>query len=222
MNKFENSLENQQEQEPRIKILKGSEAPDYIKQNPFYNEYHWGQADDINFKRVYLPESDQGIFWPITAHEIGHLVKRDKIAVDGNDFQAVRDEELRAWQEGWKYLEAYVAEYYKDKPKLIEKVRRIKEMIEEEMMAITDLTEEFYKTRTNNIQQSRFDFIKTDSGKVIKGRIDGLKDFVRQATVELEAEELNEKVDWSRVTGAVKKALLDIENDNRKFEERKS
>src|SRR3989338_9394681 len=85
-----------QEKEPSIIIKKSTEAPESVRQNPFYNKDIWGRANSPD--DIYLPDSDQAISFAIAAHEIGHLVKageRQDAALD--NFAAARAEEQRAW-----------------------------------------------------------------------------------------------------------------------------
>ncbi|MBU1131152.1 hypothetical protein KJ840_03400 [Patescibacteria group bacterium] len=206
--------------EPVIKILKGSEALEESKKNPFYDEYHWGLADWEDGK-LYLPESDQAISWVIAVHEIGHLVKEGRFDLSESDFDSVKAEEKRAWQQGWGYLKKYISEYYPNEPEVLVAIEEVKKVIEDEMIAIVELSKPFYEGALEDITVSRVNFAETELGKQIKQRIDGFKRLVRNKTAEINQLQLNEQVDWDKYIGVVKKALLDIERDNEIFESQK-
>lgn len=211
---FEKPSKIEKEKEPITKIIRSSEAPKKSEESPFYNSYHWGHAD-WDDKELYLPDnSDEAISFSIAAHELGHLVDEGRIEPSSEDFEATYREELRAWEEGWKYLEKHLLDYYDD-PKSIEDLKIIVDKVKEKMMDITLLTKPFYqKSEAKNIKQQRTSFLETEQGQNVKTEIDGLKGFVEKTLVNLNKESFLKKIDWDRLVKIVRMTLIDIEKDN--------
>jgi Zn-dependent peptidase ImmA (M78 family) len=205
----------EREREPITKVIGSSQAPKKFKENPLFNSYHWGMAD-WEEKKLYLPDSsDEAITFSIAAHELGHLVNKGRIQPDRENFEATRQEELRAWEEGGKYLEKHLSDYYDDQ-KVIEDLKIIVEKIREKMMEITLLSEPFYRQYgTRSIKQQRELFLKTELGQRIKAEIDGLRRFVEETLVNLDKESFLKKTDWDKFVNIIKMVLIDIEKDNK-------
>lgn len=203
------------EKEPSIKIIGSSHAPEKLKENPFFNNYHWGMADWIE-KKLYLPEnSDEAISFSIASHELGHLVEKERIQPDRENFEATYREELRAWEEGWKYLEKHLSDYY-DNPISIEDLKTIKDKVKGKFINITLLTEPFYqKSEAKNIKEQRKTFLQTDQGQHIKAEIDGLQGFVEETLTNSNKESFLKRIDWDKFVNIIKKSLIDIEKDNK-------
>jgi hypothetical protein len=203
------------EKEPSIKTIGSSQAPEKLKENPFFNNYHWGMADWVE-KKLYLPDnSDEAISFSIASHELGHLVEKGRIQPDREDFEATYQEELRAWKEGWKYLEKHLSDYYENS-KTIEDLKTIKDKVKDKFINITLLTEPFYqKSEAKNIKQQRKTFLQTEQGQHIKAEIDGLQRFVGETLINLNNESFLKKIDWYKFANIVKKSLTDIEKDNK-------
>ena len=211
---FEKPNKIEAEKEPTIKLIGSSQAPEEYKKNPFYNRYHWGMAD-WEEEKLFLPDnSDEAISFSISAHELGHLVNKGRIQPDRENFQDTYQEELRAWEVGWSYLEKHLTDYYDD-PKSIENLKDIKEKVESKMIEITLLTEPFYQNlEKKDAEQQRESFLQTEQGKHIKAEIDGLKGFVEEIVAKLGKESFLKKTDWHRFSKVIKKVLIDIEKDN--------
>ena len=207
-------LEKQErEQEPKTQLLKGSEAPQIKKENPFYNEYHWGMADWVEH-RLYLPESSEAVSFAIASHELGHLVDDGRIQPTRHNFEPTHQEELRAWERGWSYLEPYLNEYFSDESELTDVIRQIKDEVEQYMMQIVELTKPFYRETDEEELEHKKNFLETDEGKKIKERIDGMENEVARIVNRLGVHKLLQKVDWAKFSKVIKKTLLDIERDN--------
>ncbi|KKS35047.1 MAG: hypothetical protein UU95_C0005G0010 [Parcubacteria group bacterium GW2011_GWC2_42_12] len=202
------------EQEPSIKIIGSSQAPERFKKNPFFNDYHWGLADWEEGK-LYLPDkSDEAISFSIASHELGHLIEKGRIQPDRENFQATHQEELRAWTEGWKYLEKYLIDYYDD-PQVVDDLKTIVEKIKDKMIGITLLTKPFYQeSGAKNIRQQRKSFLQTESGRRIKAEIDGLREFVEMTLASSGKEFFLKRIDWNKFSEVIRKVLIDIEKDN--------
>lgn len=211
---FEKFNRIEAERELNTEVVGSSCAPEKLKENPFYNNYHWGMADWVENK-LYLPDgSDEAISFSVASHELGHLVKKGRIEPDRNNFEATYQEEVRAWREGWKYLEKHLVDYY-DNQKYIVELKTIKDLIEDKFLNITLLTEPFYqKSEANNIKEQREVFLQTEKGQQIKTEIDGLKEFVENTLSSLNKETLLKKINWDKYLNVVKKCLVDIEKDN--------
>jgi len=203
----------QKENEPKIEVLKGSEAPEESRKNPFYSSYFWAMADWEN-KKLYLPDnSDEAISFSVAAHELGHLVNRGRIQPSRFEFEPGHKEELRAWKEGWQYLEKHLSDYYGQQD-AAEDLLKIKNRIEEEFLRITKLTAPFYKKTELSPNEQRGNFLSTTTGKEIKKSIDELRDKVAKIVNELDLNQYLNKIDWNKYKEVVNKALLDIEKDN--------
>lgn len=166
-------------------------------------------------KKLYLPDnSDEAISFSITSHELGHLVKKGRIQPNREDFEATYNEELRAWEEGWRYLEKHLVSYY-DNPECIEDLRIIKDKVKDKFLNITLLTKQFYQiSKTKNIKEQRDYFVRTEQGKLIKSEIDNLQSFIEEILISLNKESFLKKVDWNKLVTVIKKSLIDIEKDN--------
>lgn len=211
-----NKIENK-EAITSIEIIKGSEAPEENKKNPFYNSYHWGMADWEN-KKLYLPDnSDEAVSFAIAAHELGHLIDKDRIQPDRFNFEPTYKEELRAWELGWNYLEKYIPEYY-GSVKEVNDLLKIKNEIEKELMEITKLTELFYQETDKSKNDQRKAFLDTETGKLTKKRIDNLHDKVQEILSHLGLSQYSQTINWNRFSNVITKALVDIEKDNNKYE----
>ncbi|MFA4833236.1 MAG: hypothetical protein WC619_00120 [Patescibacteria group bacterium] len=219
---FEKRSKIETEKEPNIKIIGSSQAPEELKENPFFNDYHWGMADWEEGK-LYLPDnSDEAITFSIAFHELGHLVDKGRIKPSIKNFEGTYQEELRAWEEGWKYLEKYLPNYYDD-PKSIEDLKIVVEKVKQKMMDIALLSKPFYQEPgADQNQESEADdnerrksFLKTEQGQRIKAEIDGLKGFVEETLVSSGKESFLKKIDWDRFIKIIKMALIDIEKDNK-------
>ena len=212
---FEKLNKIETEKEPATKLIGSSQAPEEYKKNPFYNNYHWGMAD-WEEEKLYLPDnSDEAISFSIASHELGHLVNKGRIQPDRENFQDTYQEELRAWEVGWNYLEKHLADYYDD-PKSIEDLKDIEEKIKGKMIdIITLLTEPFYKNPDRkDAEGQRESFLQTDQGRHIKAEIDGLKRFIEEKLTNSGKELFLKKTDWVRFSKVIKKVLVDIEKDN--------
>lgn len=202
----------EKEKEPQIKIFKGSGAPEEKKKNPFYNEYHWGYAD-WDEKELYLPESDEAISFAIAAHELGHMVDKDRIQPDRFDFEPGFKEEIRAWNYGISYLKKHLDKYY-DNQEIIRDIEIIINEIKKIIIEITVLGKNFYKETKDDIQQQRADFLKSEEGKIVKEKFDSLRNEVEDLVKKLGRPELAKKVNWDKYILTVKACLRDIESDN--------
>ena len=211
---FEKLNKIETEKEPVIKLIGSSQVPEEYKKNPFYNDYHWGMADWED-KELYLPDdSDEAISFSIASHELGHLVNKGRIQPDRENFQDTYQEELRAWEVGWNYLEKHLADYYDD-PKSIQDLKNIEEKVKDKMIDITLLTEPFYQNlEKKGAEEQRESFLQTEHGKHIKAEIDGLKGFIEEILASSGKESFLKKTDWSRFSNVIKKVLIDIEKDN--------
>jgi len=170
---------------------------------------------DWDERKLYLPESDEAISFAMASHEIGHLVAKGRIEPSADNFDSTYQEEKRAWNVGWEYLEKYLDEYYKDEPRMIVSIKKIKEAIEKITMDITLLTKPFYG-KTGDEEKQRENFAETKTGKEIKKRMDEIEDRVAEEIKKLDEPRLAKKIDWGKYCEVVKKALLDIEEDNKK------
>ena len=206
------SLSPEKEQEPTIIIKKSIDAPPKVKENPFYDAEFWGMApspDDI-----YLPDSDEAISFAVAAHEIGHLVRggnRDDARLD--NFEAVRAEEQRAWNEGWKYLQKYLSEYYQDRPEIISKIQEAFERIRNFLMQAADLSKDMY------LKQGTLDNLSDDEiDQILKRRREKFfsekgEEF-KQLFEKMKSEKIGVRTDWNKFTAIVKKAVEDVLKDN--------
>jgi hypothetical protein len=206
--------ENDKEKIAKIKIIKGSDAPEEFKKNPFYNSYHWGMARWAE-NRLFLPDnSDAAITFTVAAHEVGHLANKDRIQPSCHDYEATLKEELRAWKVGLEYLDKHLGDYYSEEK--IEIFYNVFEIIKAKIIEITKMGEPFYKSTNEDIDSQREDFLKTDLGRKFKDEIDGLQSFVEKSVKDHNAEFLLDKVDWDKFVRIIQKTLLDVEKDNEK------
>jgi hypothetical protein len=211
---FEKLNKIETEKEPIIEIIGSSNGPKEFKENPFFNDYFSSMAD-WEEKKLYLPDnSDEAISFSMASHELGHLVNRGRIQPDRENFKNTYQEELRAWDLGWKYLEKHLADYY-DNQGSIENLKVVEEEIKNKFLEITLLTEPFYQNpEAKDSEQQRVAFLSTEQGQHIKAEIDGLKEFVKKTLIDLNKESFLKKTNWDIFSNVIKKALLDIEKDN--------
>lgn len=202
-----------QESEPTIVIKKSVDAPPDVKKNPFFDPEFWGQASSIT--GIYLPDSDEALSFTVAMHEIGHLVERGKRKDAGFDnFEATRAEEQRAWDEGWKYLQKYLSEYYRDKPENIIQIQQSSERIRDFMMEAVDLSKDIY------LHKGALDGLnRNEQGTILKARREKLFDEkgeeLKQLFKNVKQEKNGVKPDWNRFVAVVKKAVRDIIKDNK-------
>jgi hypothetical protein len=211
---FEKPSNIEAEKEPVIQLIGSSQAPEEYKENPLYNSYHWGMAD-WEENKLYVPDnSDEAISFSIASHELGHLVNKGRIQPDRENFQDTYQEELRAWEVGWKYLERHLADYYND-AKSINDLKDIEEKVKGKMIEITLLTEPFYQNPAKkDAEEQRNSFLQTEQGKHIKAEINGLPGFIKETLASLGQESFLKKTDWNKFSRVIKKTLIDIEKDN--------
>lgn len=222
---------------PKIKLIRASEAPEEIKRNPFYNPYHWGMAD-WEEKKLYIPDDsdeaitfattahelgcyskknrDEAIIFAVAIHELGHFVETKRIEPSFCDFEMTYCEEERAWREGWKYLEKILPEYYADEPEIIEAAKKAIEKIKDVMMKITKLSEPFYKRNEQSEMEQKIEFAKTEEGKQIKSKIDGIEEEVKKIIKELNEPRLGRKINWEKFESIINRVLIEIEKNNKK------
>lgn len=204
----------EQEKEPTIIIKRSTDAPQEVKANPFYDPEFWGRGEKID--DIYLPDSDEGISFAIAAHEIGHLVDKDRKETGLDNFESQKFEEQRAWDVGWPYLEKYLTGYFQDKPEEISKIRSAFERIREIFAEAVNLSQGLYLERwalTNTSQAEREKILKkrrekffTEKGEEFKIIYDRIKQ-----------EKTGIKPDWNRFTEIVTNATKDIIKDNEKL-----
>lgn len=213
--KFEQINNEKKEKEPKIEIINSTLAPEETKNNPFFNKYHWAMAD-WQENKLYLPsQSDEAISFAVASHGLGHLVEKNRLEPDREDFNTTYKEELRAWDSGWKYLVKHLSVYYEDKEN-IEFLEDIKNKVKEKLLAITELTKPFYEhSNFDNIKDQREYFLKTEEGINIKNEIDGLENFIKSFLVKNNQDKFLNKIDWDKFIIVIKKALIDIEKDNK-------
>ena len=201
-------------QKPIITIKRSCDAPPEVKVNPFYDAEFWGRANSLN--DIYLPDSDEVISFAIAAHEIGHLVdggRGDDARLD--NFEATRAEEQRAWDSGWKYLQKYLPEYYRERPEIVLKVHQAFGRIKNLLMRVVDLSKDMYleKGTLDDLNHEEIEKILkekreecfSERGKEFKRLFEKIKN-----------EKIGIKSDWDKFVVAVTKAVEDIINDNRK------
>ena len=205
----------EQREEPEIEILKGSEVSEEQKKSPFYSEYHFAMAD-WEEKRLYLPNSDEAISFSMAAHELGHLIAKNRIHPSRFNYKVTREEEERAWDKGWSYLRPYLSEYFSNNEEMISALESVKNKIEKIMMEIVEMTKPFYEIEEEDAEEQREKFFKTDTGREVKEKIDGLADNVKEIVKSTGEESLLQPVDWEKFLQVVKKALLDIKKENSK------
>ncbi len=212
--KFE-QINNKKEKESKIGIISSNLASEEIKNNPFFNKYHWAMAD-WQENKLYLPsQSDEAVSFAVASHELGHLVEKDRLEPDREDFNITYKEELRAWELGWNYLAKHLSDYYKDKED-VKFLEDIKNKIKEKLLSITELTKPFYEhSNFDNIKDQRDYFLKTKEGVNIKKEIDGLENFIKDLLVKSNQEKFFNRIDWDKFIEVIKKALVDIEKDNK-------
>jgi len=207
-----------QEKEPSIIIKKSTEAPESVRQNPFYNKDIWGRANSPD--DIYLPDSDQAISFAIAAHEIGHLVKADQGAEAGlDDFEATYQEEQRAWEKGWQYLKKYLPEYCQESPGAAAEIHEAYEKIRDLMMQATKLSQDMYLEKGSldtlspeEIQtitkQQREKFSTTEKGQEVEAIFEQIKN-----------QKIGQKPNWDQLVEIVTQAVKEIIADNQKHEE---
>lgn len=211
---MEFSFNFEKEEKPTIIIKKSIDVSSKVKENPFYDPELWGRANSID--DIYLPNSDEAISFALAAHEIGHLVddgKRDDARLD--NFSATREEEQRAWEKGWQYLQKYIPEYYQDKSEISFKIQQSFERIKDLFMEAVDLSEGMYLEEgvLNDLDHDKIDKILkekrekffSEKGEEFKEVFDKIKD-----------EKIGVKPDWDKFTKIVKRAVKDILYDNEK------
>lgn len=212
MTNLEKNISLSTEAEPKIVIKRSTDAPQEVRQNPFYNPEFWGRA--ISPDDIYLPDSDEAISFAMAAHEIGHLVKegeRDDARLD--NFEATRAEEQRAWDKGWEYLQKYIPEYYQNNPAIVAKIQESFKQIRDILMQATDLGEDLYlepgalddlsDEEINIILKNRREKFFSERGEEFKAIFDKMKE-----------QKIGIKPDWDSFTAVVKKAVQDILKDN--------
>ncbi len=207
--------ESLSEYEPKIAIMRSTEAPSDVKENPFYDPEFWGRAKSP--EEVYLPDSDEGISFAMAAHEIGHLVEQGAYNDASLDnFKATQQEEQRAWDKGWPYLEKYLSEYFSGDTVGQNKAQAIFEKAKALMMQATELSQSMYVEdnsleKANEDQQQallikrRNEFFATH-GEEIKNIFNQIKD-----------QRIGKKTDWEKYVKVVSSAIRDILNDNQKM-----
>jgi hypothetical protein len=210
------ALENIENSEKfEIIIKKAAEAPERVKENPFYDEEFWGQAkspDDI-----YLPDSDEAISFAIAVHEIGHLseegvTSKEDISID--DFEATKAEEQRAWTVGKKYLNKYLSEYSNEGYDA-EEITKAINGIQRGMMEIVEWSRSMY------LSVGTLDGLEDDekekrlieqSNKFAATHLEEYKKLVDE---KIKIHEIGHKANWEKLIVIVKKAVLDILEDNK-------
>lgn len=213
--KFEQINNEKKEKEPKIEIISSDLASKKIKDNPFFNKYHWAMADWQEDKLYLPPQSDEAITFTVASHELGHLVKKNRLEPDREDFNTTYKEELRAWELGWDYLTKHLSDYYENKEDVVF-LENIKNKIKEKILAITELTKPFYgHNNFDDIKDQRDYFLKTEEGINIKNEIDELENFVKDLLIKNNQEKFLSKIDWDKFVAVIRKALIDIEKDNK-------
>ncbi|MFH1662187.1 MAG: hypothetical protein ABIA02_03775 [Candidatus Falkowbacteria bacterium] len=202
------SINPEDEQEQAIIIKKSSEAPQEIKENPFYDSEFWARANSPD--DIYLPDSDEAISFAIAAHEIGHLIeegKRDDARLD--NFEATLAEEKRAWDKGWEYLKKYALEYYKDSPETFLKIQKAFDRIRGLLIQAVNLSKEMYLEKgildnLNNKEVKKITKEKRENFFSEKG-----EEF-KQLFEKVKKEKIGVKPDWDKFVVIVKKAVEDV------------
>ena len=205
----------EREQKSKIVIRRSSEAPQEVKENPFYDPEFWGAA--YSLENIYLPDSDEAISFSIAAHEIGHLVDEgvgDDARLD--NFEATRTEEQRAWDVGWTYLQKYLSEYYEDRPEIVSKIQRAFVRIKDVLMKATDLGKDMY------LESGSLDELNDDEvDQILKEKRESFFSEKGTEFVKLFEEMKKEKIgvvpDWDKFITVVKKAIEDVIKDNEKM-----
>lgn len=208
------SFDSKTEQESKIVIKRPSQASSEQKQNPFYDVEIFGQAPSTD--DIIIPDSDEALSFPIAAHEIGHLVEKGKkdIKLLG-DFGAIRVEELRAWKQGWAYLEKYLPEYFYGHPEMILKIQRAHERIEKLWMQAVDLMKTYHLEEIpNSLREEEQDKIIKERRKKLFSEKGGE---ITQIFEEIKKKKIGVKPDWDKLTAVVKKAVKDIVRDNKEI-----
>lgn len=201
-----------EKQEFKIAIKKSCEAPVNAKNNPFYDEAWWGMAKSP--ENIYLPESDEAISFAIATHEIGHLTKGE-LSASLDDFEATKNEELRAWQRGWEYikkpLEAYCGND-REKAKNIESI--IKE-VEKIMMEAVDISRPLYQEKGSvpeNVSEYQ-EYLQTRRQKLFDSDIG--KEIIKKMD-EMKVKVIGVRTDWEKFRQLIEMAVGEILKDNEK------
>jgi hypothetical protein len=205
-------INEQTAEEPKILIKYSTDAPDEIKQNPFYDPEIWGRANSPD--DIYLPDSDEAISFAIAAHEIGHLVKMDKRNDTSLDnFRAVQTEEQRAWEKGWEYLQANISEYYQNKVEPTSKISQSFENIKTLFLQATNLSKDMYleKGALDNLSKDKIQLILKEK----REKFFSEKGFIfKEIFKKIKNEKVGIKTDWDKFVIIIKKTVEKILKDN--------
>lgn len=219
------SLHHEKKEEPKINIKRSSEAPDKVKENPFYDPDFWGKAlppensNNGNYE-VYLPDNDEAFSFGIAAHEIGHLSKKDEIdenTIGLDNFEITKKEEERAWRIGKKHLTKYIGEYCKNNEEATLKILDSINKVEEGLMDLTEFSSEMYleKGSLDSMNNKEIEDILTKKReKFFSEKEEEFKEKVRK----IKKVKVGKKTNWEEFNIVVKKALAEIIEDNKKFE----
>lgn len=201
-------------QKPIITIKRSCDAPPEVKENPFYDAEFWGRANSPD--DIYLPDSDETISFAMAAHEIGHLVDGgggDDARLD--NFEAARAEEQRAWDSGWKYLQNYLPEYYRERPEVALEIYQAFGRIKNLFMRAVDLSKDMYleKGTLDNLNCEEIEkILKEKREEFYSERGEEFKRMFKK----IKNEKIGIKLDWDKFVVAVTKAVGDIINENKK------
>ena len=201
-----------EKQEFKIVIKKSSEAPVNAKNNPFYDEAWWGMAKSS--ENIYLPDSDEAISFAIATHEIGHLTKGE-LPASLDDFDATKNEELRAWKRGWEYIKKPLDAYCGNDKEKAKKIEIIIQEVEKIMMEAVDISRPLYQEKgtvsesgreyEEYLQIKRRKLFDSDIGKELIKKMDEMKN-----------KQIGIRTDWEKFRQLIESTVSEIIKDNEK------
>ena len=218
-----NKLMEQFEQ-PDIKIFKKSEYQDIDQNNELIKARLWSKAD-WKYNQLYLPDNENVAMSFIAAVKpLGHFVTQGRTIQMPANFDSLLNEEKRAWENGWKYLKKYFAEYF-DKEingDFLKKFKSIMDFAKQELLTAMEMTGFFYdnfgdyKDNEDEHDNKRINYFASDNGKKLIAKIDEIEANVQNKINGLEIKDFTEKINWNKFCEVINSALKDIEKDNEK------
>ena len=203
-------------EEPEIIIKKSSEAPDEVKQSPFYDEEFWGRADSLD--DIHIPDGDEALAFALGAHEIGHLVKAgQRNDASLSDFEATKAEELRAWEKGWGYLQKHLPDYYGDNVETIAEIEKRFGLIRDLSMQAVEISRAMYLPEGTPLGADE-EYKKQIKEQGEKLAYSPVGNEIKKIFAQIKTQKLKVRPDWEKLTQAVRSAVAEIVADNRRGE----
>ena len=202
-------------EQPDIKIYdKSIYSGDLEYEDPLVNSDFWSKGD-YKFNQLYLPkDKNVAISFVVAAKALGHFVSINRNEV-ANDFNSSYQEENRAWNNGWQYLEKRLPEYFEGEENPSNKIEPIYNLTKRRLLEIMELSKIFYKDDDSGELGLKMEFYESEQGKIFLLKIKDLESEVNNKIIEIGDKRLLKQIDWEKFCGVINNVLLDIERENK-------